>query len=362
MGVSIIVDTNAFHVKRVKDFTEVKFFYKVINLIDNIELNEYKDRVKIVFPQVVLDELVQHQIEEYSTFCNNLFECKFPGYDYTVQGMLSIEDYEKYIKKELDFEIEELKNRKIKIEKIHLDENFKLNKLLERAIKKKPPFEGKDKNSDKGFKDAVLWETLIYYKEKVVGKDEKIILYSNDNIFNQEEIFTEFNKRFNEELIVADWKQKDNDLFNQLGVLFETDSKLSKELKITTKFRESINKSIILDLLNKINFKEDMKNQIFKTIEIISMEIEEIGDVTIFENEENKSLFRFNVSLNLLIRMINEEKYDYIDLTLAWLHETCIVTNKDIDIEVFYDNDEELIYIGTVFINGILSIINPIYL
>ena len=44
-----------------------------------------------------------------------------------------------------------------------------------------PPFEGKDKKSDKGFKDALLWESVLEFALK--HPKSKIIYYSKDNAF-----------------------------------------------------------------------------------------------------------------------------------------------------------------------------------
>ena len=61
--------------------------------------------------------------------------------------------------------------------------------MIQRAIKKDPPFEAKEKESDKGFKDALIWESLKEYKKKNVK--DTIVLYSKDkrivDIFLQKE-------------------------------------------------------------------------------------------------------------------------------------------------------------------------------
>ena len=38
-----------------------------------------------------------------------------------------------------------------------------LSQIINRAIEKRPPFEGKDKRSDKGFKDVISWESILNY-------------------------------------------------------------------------------------------------------------------------------------------------------------------------------------------------------
>lgn len=41
--------------------------------------------------------------------------------------------------------------------------NQRFDSIVDRAFEKKPPFEGKDKKSDKGFKDALLWESIFEF-------------------------------------------------------------------------------------------------------------------------------------------------------------------------------------------------------
>ncbi|HBF2563260.1 TPA: DUF4935 domain-containing protein [Clostridioides difficile] len=362
MGVSIIVDTNVFYCKRIQDFTTLTFMDKVEKLIDNIELNSYKNRVKVILPEIVLDELLEQQIEAYQKVCNDFFECKFPGYNGILSDMLSIEDYEKYIRQDLKGAIDELKYRNVKVEIASITEDFNFKKIVRRAIKKKPPFEGKDKMSDKGFKDAVLWEILLQYKEKDVNRNEKIVLYTNDKIFNKHEILEEFNKIFNEKLILANWNEKNNGIFNTLSDIFKIDSKLSKELEITTKFIEVNCKSKILELLYKINYEPKVNNQFYKILDIVSVYIEETGNVTKFLNSENKTLFKFNVSLSVILKLIKEDKYSSLELNLEQLSVDNMITSKFIDIEVFYDDDKKIFYVETVIVDNRLIHVNPIYI
>ena len=48
------------------------------------------------------------------------------------------------------------------------------------AIEKKPPFEGKEKQSDKGFKDVLIFYSMISYAKKNKGK---YYFWSKDNMF-----------------------------------------------------------------------------------------------------------------------------------------------------------------------------------
>ena len=73
----------------------------------------------------------------------------------------------------------------------------KLDSIIERAINKRQPFEGKEKQSDKGFKDAVIWESLLQYKRNNPGN--KLVYYSCDKRFS-DELKIEYKKIFNEEI------------------------------------------------------------------------------------------------------------------------------------------------------------------
>ena len=60
-------------------------------------------------------------------------------------------------------------------------DNYKIKTIFDRASDRKAPFSNKENSSDKGFKDTLLWLSIIdYYKGK---SDIKVNLISNDNIF-----------------------------------------------------------------------------------------------------------------------------------------------------------------------------------
>ena len=58
-----------------------------------------------------------------------------------------------------------------------------LSKVLNRAYRKKPPFLADDKASDKGFKDALIWESLLaFFKD--TGENE-VLLITDDGGFTK---------------------------------------------------------------------------------------------------------------------------------------------------------------------------------
>ncbi|MBU3089828.1 DUF4935 domain-containing protein [Clostridium gasigenes] len=96
-------------------------------------------------------------------------------------------------------------------------------------MNKEPPFEGKGKESDKGFKDALLWESIFDFKRKQTEKI--IILYSNDNILKMK-----YHKLFNESLDVV---KDESDIRSFL-----------EKLKDSNKIFEE--ETLIYDRINKI--------------------------------------------------------------------------------------------------------------
>ena len=56
--------------------------------------------------------------------------------------------------------------------------NVSFKNILKRAINKNKPFVGENGNSDKGFKDAVLWENIIEYAKK--SENKKFILLTKN--------------------------------------------------------------------------------------------------------------------------------------------------------------------------------------
>ena len=70
-----------------------------------------------------------------------------------------------------------------KVIEIQNASNSRFRSIIDRAFSKRPPFEGKDKKSDKGFKDALLWESILEFA--LNQPKSKIIYYSKDNAFGE---------------------------------------------------------------------------------------------------------------------------------------------------------------------------------
>lgn len=63
--------------------------------------------------------------------------------------------------------------------------------IVRRAFDKMPPFGGKEKNSDKGFKDVLIWESILEFT--LLHQNANILFYTKDNGF-KETLVDEFKK------------------------------------------------------------------------------------------------------------------------------------------------------------------------
>lgn len=206
---------------------------RIYNLRNELNLTEVID---LVLPDIALEELKKQYIEEYKTKKDNLdniFKNKeLPGISLDVNKDFNIEEYVTQKMKDIRSYLFEDYNILINMDM----KKASLISLLERALEKNPPFEGKNKNSDKGFKDAVLWENILSYKTERPLYD--MVLFTSDKRFNENSLKNEYQQRFNETINIFNDIE---DLTMHISSITEQISTgLIKEIKETKHVRESI--------------------------------------------------------------------------------------------------------------------------
>ncbi len=175
----IVLDTNIMFENSFNDFSTFMVsgkFKKIYELI-NKDIGMYRDKIKILIPAIVIEELLQKRKEEFndakkifSDYAGKMGNLVKVGYSEDVF------EYSTYLKKQIDICISSYEN--LEIIPLCCKENF--TEIIERAISKLPPFEGKDKNSDKGFKDTVILYSVIDYAKQHPGD---YVFYSQDKRF-----------------------------------------------------------------------------------------------------------------------------------------------------------------------------------
>lgn len=182
----LIFDTNALFqaYEKKADFTTFSFnatFEHVVGMIEKLDIYEY---VTIAIPSVVWSEMEKQIIEKHDEllviYKSTISKKQFP--EYSIQENPTI-NYPEYIKIKIEEYKKEISGRGNSVIEIPIASNNRFESIVNRAFSKLPPFEGKDKKSDKGFKDALLWESVLEFALK--HRNSKIIYYSKDNAFGE---------------------------------------------------------------------------------------------------------------------------------------------------------------------------------
>ena len=200
----VIFDTNVlYHAYDKKaDFSSFSFnstFENIIGFVNQLDIYEH---VVMLIPTVVWMEMERQIIEAHrlklKEFREKTAKQCFPEIIVEDKGDIN---YAEYIHSIIEEYRGSLSSDINKVVELQVASEVRYQSIVRRAFAKRPPFEGKDKKSDKGFKDALLWESIL---EFMAGHDSaKIIFYSKDNIFGNE-LESEFSDIFpNAELTIC---------------------------------------------------------------------------------------------------------------------------------------------------------------
>jgi len=185
----ITADTNYFKITH-NDRADYTKFYMNKDFMKLYELQNrrtFEDDISLVITELVFKELQQHKLEAYSVVCRQvetLFHCLG---DYGKKEIyITEEQYDGILRRQIENFINE---NKLLVAPICEKEWFE--SIVKRAIHKEAPFEGKEKASDKGFKDVLIWYSLLSYAK---GNHGKYIFITNDGVFynNIKELKREF--------------------------------------------------------------------------------------------------------------------------------------------------------------------------
>ena len=182
----LIFDTNVLFqaYEKKADFTSFSFNATYKNVIDMINQLDIYDQVILGIPSVVWNEMENQIIEKHDelllNFKTTITKRAFP--EYSIHENPTI-NYPEYIKTKIKEYKEEISGGLNEVIEVPIASNNRFESIINRAFSKLPPFEGKNKKSDKGFKDALLWESVLEFALKC--PKSKIIYYSKDNAFGE---------------------------------------------------------------------------------------------------------------------------------------------------------------------------------
>lgn len=198
--IAIVIDTNNNEGAKNSAFLGDFRLGNYDDYIAFIEKNDLVEKVHIFIPEVVLKESIKHCNEELKS-CVDTIRRQLERIKGIFSGVIenfdvSNDDRKKYIE-----QIEKrIKNNSRIIPIPEITKSF-FDSILNRAIYKKAPF--RKGESDPGFKDAVIWESLKSYFNKNQGYSE-VLFFTNDGGFceKEEEVRREFFEHTGKNLFV----------------------------------------------------------------------------------------------------------------------------------------------------------------
>ena len=292
---------------------------KLKEIIGEIEINDIYTEIKILLPRMVLNELYQQQLEMFDDLNKRLENVSMPNMQYDRAF-----NYGEYLETIFKKAIMELKQGIVAVEVVDFPASDRLNSIISRAIKKEPPFEGKEKHSDKGFKDVLIWESIKEYKEKHIN--DIIVFYCNDNLLASNALRKEFKEDFRDEIYI----EQKNALMKRLTTLCnknETEKTFSSQLNERIENCLSHNNEILYDLLMEDSVWND--GDTISDFEVKKVNILNCNDIKI----HNRILYKVEIEIKMyyakckdrdMYKIIGERQldiyYDFNDDVLLTNH------------------------------------------
>ena len=219
---AVVVDTNCLQQGVENDFSCSWIESSLASCCDIIESRDAHEQFKFLIPEIVVREVRSHQLERHKASVEKIQDIRLPQwtFEYDKEGF---KDY-------LDDKLGDLRCNgrlgMVNLEVVALPDRGCLERLVDRVLEKRPPFSGAKKETDKGFKDALIWESILGYKE--ANRNESIILASADGLLGCDSLKKEFKDRFSDDLIVVrsmrDLENTINELIENLGLGFPSPS------------------------------------------------------------------------------------------------------------------------------------------
>lgn len=156
----VVFDTNILHqtYQNQADFTSFSLNLAFENVIEMINQLDIYDNVEIAISAVVWNELKKQIVEAHDKRIVEFERWKFPEY---VIKRLPLNDYSRYVDDQINEYKRIISTGINKIIELPIPKEKCFKRIVTRAFEKEAPFEGKEKNSDKGFKDVLLWESIL---------------------------------------------------------------------------------------------------------------------------------------------------------------------------------------------------------
>lgn len=332
----IIFDTNILYEKSERScnfckFTFNKLFYNIQERIEELDLTEH---VYLGIPEIVWKELYSQRLAHYSEKKTELTKLisgfRFPCLEFKENEL----DYEIYLNEEVNTYKKKLSNYQTRVIEIDLPSSSRFQSIIKRALDKKPPFEGDKRKSDKGFKDTLIWESLLDYRHKY--PEHKIALYTRDGLFN-EYLAEEYHELFCEDIYLIKTEEGVMELLMriQMDIAYPDDLR-DDYSEYYTYVRNIVNNSFIRDILYEIELKQNVGTKYYDLSSIENTVIIDIINVT---DDENLSGLTFELNIEADLYFSNIEN-----------REDIIFQDEPVKFFVEFNFEDESFYLTKVLV------------
>ena len=275
--------------------------------------------IQIAIPEIGVEELKYHQNEVYVEDLMDLHE-KFKKFKKMEGSELKISDinYKDYVDAKLSAYL-----GKYNIKTISNPNNEVFQKLIKKVVGKEKPFYKKRNGVDSGFKDSVIWESILEFVSQ--NSYDRYFFLTNDSDFEDDKLEKEFVALTGKELSIV-------------GEVADLKGKLEEEIEGTKNINDSLHEiqENLLDHLKKINSENFLK---FKSnigqYDIVDICGYEILDINSTEREHNISAeigVKHESMYALYAKHIAFDK-NYIDDTDISLVEVSLVFDEDFNLK-----------------------------
>ncbi len=323
----IVFDTNILRRTLSNGLTyhEFSFTNEYEELEDFIKKNNLNNLIHISIPKIVIKELCIQKISQFNGDKNKLKEILnrlrlvIDSTLFEREEEIDKFDCDNYVRKLIDdfiirkdLKIIDFPDRKIS--KI-------FERIVKRALEKKPPF---NKSSGAGFKDVLIWESLLNYKD--INNYNMVIFITNDKGFN-------------------------NDCINEFRNFLDIEIKIKPTINLAMEEIKSIYKFNIEDIelikfVEKDYFRDYIKNELNKlnTIVIENKEfsvvsfkvIDYLDNVDNPKNLDDEALFSIVVVSKVKASVKRKDKKkEIIFLIKTYLDDSYGILNS----EVIFNNE-----------------------
>lgn len=296
----LIIDTNILFqsYQSYADFTSFSLNSSFQNVIEMINRLDIYDNIEIAIPAVIWNELKKQIVEAHEKRIVEFEKWKFPEYSVKQNKVVN---YDIYIDKKISEYKTTLLNGINKIIELPIPTEKCFERIITRAFEKEAPFEGKEKNSDKGFKDVLIWESILELAEN--NPKSEFIFYSQDKGF-KEKLVNEFTGLFpNAEIFICSKKDEVKEQLQSWAKEIDAYSYLPIQEDVEyQKLNEWINSVDLIIQLIDYDFDIVEKSRLIKST---SMHLISYKNIEIHDENENDAIYSFDSKLKILYSFFN---------------------------------------------------------